>query len=184
MNEYWAQINENENWTEGKLETQKYAKTVSLFSALSVTTSKPAKTWRVYHSDTKKKKKQKKKNNTMERYINRLYRHQSGAPLYHSKVRRCGCWLKILRQRPSPDLFHTWKSHDDNKKNFSLGVSIQFFGDHIDVFFFCPCPIATKFSPVIEVCQNAVFSKIDVTMTTKTKNFVIDKIRLINFFAI
>ena len=59
MNEYWAQINENENWTEGKLETQKYAKTVSLFSALSVITSKPAKTWRVYHSDTKKKTKKK-----------------------------------------------------------------------------------------------------------------------------
>ena len=110
--QYWAQINENENWTEGKLETQKYAKTVSLFSALSVITSKPAKTWRVYHSDTKKKNK--KKNNSMECYINPLYRHQSGAPLYHSKVRRCGCWLKILRQRPSPDLFHTWKSHDDN----------------------------------------------------------------------
>ena len=99
VNEYWAQINENENWTEGKLETQKYAKTVSLFSALSVITSKPAKTWRVYHSDTKKKKKKKKKTNTMERFLNRLY-HQSGAPLYHSKVRRCGCWLKILRQRP------------------------------------------------------------------------------------
>lgn len=43
----------------GKLERQKYAKTVSLFSALSVITSKPAKTWRVYHSDTKKKQKKK-----------------------------------------------------------------------------------------------------------------------------
>ena len=43
------------------------------------------------------------------------------------------------------------------------------FSGTISMFFFCPCPIATKFSLVIEVCQNAVFSKIDVTMTTINK---------------
>ena len=31
----------------------------------------------------------------------------------------------------------------------------------------------------IEVCQNAVFSKIDITMTTINKNFEIDKIRIL-----
>ena len=60
MNEYWAQINENENWTEGKLETQKYAKTVSLFSALSVITSKPAKLDECIIVILKKKNKKKK----------------------------------------------------------------------------------------------------------------------------
>ena len=182
MNEYWAQINENENWTEGKLETQKYAKTVSLFSALSVITSKPAKTWRVYHSDTKKKTK--KKTNQWN-VISILY-------IVTNRVHRCTipksedavADLRFCAKGHHLTYFTPGKVMMIIRKTSHKAVSIQFLGDHIDTFFFCPCPIATKFSPVIEVCQNAVFSKIDVTMTTKTKNFVINKIRLINFFAI
>ena len=37
----------------------------------------------------------------------------------------------------------------------------------LKVFF--PCPIAIKFSPVIEICENVVLSKIDITMTTINK---------------
>ena len=60
-------------------------------------------------------------------------------------------------------------------------VSIQFFGEHTDIFqslwrWFYPCSIARKIFTIpsdwlwIEVCQNAALSKIDITMTTIIKN--------------
>ena len=53
------------------------------------------------------------------------------------------------------------------------------FSEVIPIFFsglksgFFPCPIAIKFSSVIgygiEICENVVLSKIDITMTTTKK---------------
>ena len=54
--------------------------------------------------------------------------------------------------------------------SFSEAIPI-FFNGLKSVFF--PCPIAIKFSPVIgygiEICENVVLNKIDITMTTTNK---------------
>ena len=36
------------------------------------------------------------------------------------------------------------------KERINWGVSLQFFGDHTDIFRFHSCPIAIKFSPAID----------------------------------
>ena len=61
------------------------------------------------------------------------------------------------------------------RKTSQFKVLRYSFSETISMFFnriksdYCPCPNSTKFSLVIAVCQNAVFSKIDATMTTKNK---------------
>ena len=108
----------------GKLETQKYAKTVSLFSALSVITSKPAKTWRVYHSDTKK--------NTIQwNVISIVYMTNRVHRCTIPKSEDCGCWLKILRQRPFLHLTY----FTPGKVMMIIRKTSQFFSKTISMFF-------------------------------------------------
>ena len=58
----------------------------------------------------------------------------------------------------------------------------RYFSIALKVVF--PCLIAIKFSLVsnwlwIEICENVVLSKIDITMTTIKKNFEIDKSQIL-----
>ena len=53
--------------------------------------------------------------------------------------------------------------------------------DGFQNYFFAPCLLCDSENELLKFCQNAVFSKIDVNMTTiNKKNFEIDKIRTLH----